>query len=88
MDVQVVLWICPTPDCGNYYGTSGTGDLSKIMNHNINMKPTYTRSICPDCHRFGRGVVERIPVTTTVRVPDGGEQLPSEVDKEAGSPVP
>lgn len=80
--IEVVLWVCPTKGCGNYYGTSGTGDLTKLMNHNINQKPTFPRSSCPDCHRFGRGQVERIPITTRVEVPNGREQIPSEVDQK------
>lgn len=85
MDVEVVLWVCPL--CGNYYGTSGTGDLTKLMNKSITQKSTFPRSTCPDCNRFGRGVVERVPITTTVKVPNGREQVSSEVDQEAGSTV-
>lgn len=86
-EIAVVLWVCPTPGCGNYYGTSGTGDLTKILNKSITNNPTFPRSTCPDCHRFGRGTVERIPVTTTVKVPDAGEQISSTSDQETGSPV-
>lgn len=88
MEIEVVLWACPTEGCGNYYGSSGTGDLSKMMNKDITQKPTFPRSICPDCHRFNRGDVERIPVTTTVKVSDGGEQIPSPTHEESTTAIP
>jgi len=83
VEINVALWICPTPGCGNYFGSSGTGDLSKMMNKSITQQPTFPRSICPDCHRLGRGTIERIPVTTTVKVPDVGEQISRAANQEA-----
>jgi predicted RNA-binding Zn-ribbon protein involved in translation (DUF1610 family) len=43
----VFVWLCP--DCGNYYGSSHAGDLTKKLNFNLQNKPTFARSRCPDC---------------------------------------
>lgn len=55
------LWICPQPECGNYYGTSSAGDLRKQFNQDSKAQVTFPRTRCPDCTR--RGIVsERVPV--------------------------
>lgn len=50
----VALYVCPNPECGNYFGSSTMGDLEK----EIVMAPSHARdagqirkyrSECPDC---------------------------------------
>jgi hypothetical protein len=54
--VRVVLWVCPTPGCGNYYASSSAGELDTEWNHDAKGKPTSARAQCPDCNRRGTRV--------------------------------
>lgn len=66
--MRLCVWVCPNPGCGNYYGASGAGDLSKRLNQDAKGNPTFARSICPDCREHGH-MVERIPLSIEVTVP-------------------
>jgi hypothetical protein len=50
------LYICPTPGCGNYYGSSSMPDLSRERKYSITHRPSGTRDECPDCKAEGRTV--------------------------------
>jgi hypothetical protein len=55
--VQVAVWVCPTPGCGNWYGSSSAGDLARAENRAPNGGPvTSTRDECPDCKVRGKRV--------------------------------
>lgn len=68
------IWACPTPECGNYYASSGyagqtldkevTGDRG--MNGEHTPEAGHSRAECPDCRARGRHV-ERIPVLVDIR---------------------
>lgn len=80
--VTVVVHVCPTPGCGNYFGSSSTpvnlaehfnekGDLT----HDQTFKPyddennrTFSRARCADCANSGRGEVMRVPKAVTITV--------------------
>lgn len=62
MKFEVIIWLCPTPECGNYYASSSRIDLKTAMNTRLNSsKATFPLSRCPDCR--DRGIdVDRVPV--------------------------
>jgi hypothetical protein len=41
----VTVWVCL--DCGSYYASSSTGDLTVQMNTNSKGEPTFPRARCP-----------------------------------------
>lgn len=49
----VTIWICPTEGCGNYFASSGAGDLTQAWNLDQHGKRTFKRSRCPACHVRG-----------------------------------
>lgn len=78
----VEVWVCPVPQCGNYWASSTNAalstDLQKEQNHEplgnrglwVGAAPvTGTRSDCPDCKALGRGTVQRVKCHTFVDVP-------------------
>lgn len=81
--VTISAYVCPTPGCGNYFGSCTMPDLTKEYSgpktENRHQVPAaqspvgiegvrHTRAACPDCR--GRGLdVERRLVTVNVRVP-------------------
>jgi hypothetical protein len=64
--VRVTVWTCPTPGCGNYYGSSSAGDLFESFNQDAQGRPTFPRSRCPDCRQRGLDV-DRQPHTLEAR---------------------
>lgn len=66
MIVKVLLYICPTEGCGNYYGSSAMGNMENIQTDS-HMRATFPRKRCPDCHIRGRDVM-REPVMINVEV--------------------
>jgi hypothetical protein len=57
----IEVWVCPTPDCTNYYGaeTIEGADLTERMNRDIKSKPTFSQAVCQSCKQ--RGItVERV----------------------------
>lgn len=69
MKAIVTIYVCPTEDCKNYYGSSRMGDMDKIQT-NHHMKPTFARKRCPECIIRGNEVM-RVPITVEVEVPTG-----------------
>lgn len=51
----VEVWVCPTPDCQNYYGAESIEgeDLAKHMNRDIKSKPTFSHAVCQACKHQG-----------------------------------
>lgn len=44
------FYVCPTPNCGNYYGSSGMPDLATSMTHGgESNERSRARDICPEC---------------------------------------
>lgn len=69
MEIDITVWVCPTPGCGNYYASSSAGDLSQLFNVKPNSsEKTFPRSRCPDCRDAGRGEVDRVRAVATVVV--------------------
>lgn len=74
----VGFYLCPTPGCGNYYGSSSMVDLSKevalgrpedhVPANNPGRIARHTRAECPDCRARGQRV-ERVLVATHVALP-------------------
>lgn len=67
---KVEVWVCPTDDCGNYYGASSAGRLDRYVTGdrgpNFERKgPGHPRSQCPDCG------ADREPHTLTVTFTHG-----------------
>jgi hypothetical protein len=58
--MRVIIWTCPTPGCGNYYGSSSARNLATDFN-SARDRESFPRSRCPDCTRRGMAV-ERIAV--------------------------
>lgn len=66
MDVEVEVWVCPTPGCGNYFASRAEGDLRQSHNREPNHgKATTSRAECPDCRDRGDRV-ERVLCGATV----------------------
>jgi hypothetical protein len=78
---EIRVYVCPTPDCANFYGSSSMGDLTQKLNHRTSMrnlanedpsewgKVTGSRAECPYCR--DRGIkVERELHVLTVTTPD------------------
>lgn len=80
--IQITVWVCPTPGCGNYFASSGAPDLSQEKTgkkvedvaeweKKTGQRHTHMRSACPDCKALRNGLlVDRKPVTTRVVVPE------------------
>lgn len=74
MQVAVRVWVCPTPSCGNFYGSSSAPDLVTAVNRRSAMrnladedpsewsKITSTRDECPDCRARGTLDAEGNPI--------------------------
>lgn len=62
MKIEVTVWVCPR--CGNYFGSTSTGNLRKFWNRDHKGKKTHRRSECPNC--IG---VTRQPRTFTLEIP-------------------
>lgn len=74
---QVIVYICPTPGCGNHYASQNfRSDRSTIeaMQHRRGQNDgeqvqSHTRVACPSC-RLLRGIdVQRVPYVVTQVVP-------------------
>lgn len=86
--INIEVYVCPTPGCGNYYGASGIerlplGDeftgprMEDKAAHEINHGSQFrhSRAACPDCRQ--RGVaVERALIRMEVRLPDDPPPTP------------
>jgi hypothetical protein len=70
--VIIVVYACPTPGCGNYFGSSSSGDMAEVMgqsNGNFEPRPEsswFKRVECPDCRQRGKKV-ERVRVEFETR---------------------
>lgn len=70
MEREIVVWVCPTSDCGNYYAASSAGDLASKLtgDRGINWETwperAHPRSQCPDCE------ADRIPILVRLEVPE------------------
>lgn len=82
----VRVYVCPTPHCGDYFGTGTMEDLTKIFTGpKTEDKPNllektgsdarHTRAACPSCRVRGTHV-ERILMETVLRVPVAGPPTP------------
>lgn len=75
--LEIELYACPTPDCGNYFGVAGMADLAGrvIGTKSLNYEPKpesehRTGATCPYCFIAGKRV-ERVRVSTFAFVPLG-----------------
>jgi len=83
---MVRVYICPHPDCDDYYGATGTRlegmpNFESSMKHDTTSDPanpriTSHRIDCPTCRAVGRGVITRVPHDLAVQV----EELPTVVN--------
>lgn len=76
---EVEVYVCPEPECGNYYGTNAmpelgeqfTGpkldDQSKLESV-TGSRYRHSRAACPDCRMRGKSV-ERVRVKARVAIP-------------------
>jgi hypothetical protein len=76
---SVTMWVCPTPNCGNFYGSSHDADLTaqftgpKVENRGeleaVTGSPhKHNRAECPDCRQ--RGIkAQRVPTVVRVTLP-------------------
>jgi hypothetical protein len=59
---MVLIYVCPTEGCNNYYGASSMPDLSKekvfpsTANGGMHVPARFTRDECPDCRQNGKSV--------------------------------
>ncbi len=83
---QIEVYVCPTPQCGSYYGHSNMPDLGSwftgpktedmgALEDATGSKYRHSRAACPDCRRSGREV-ERVRVTVLIEVPETGPPTP------------
>lgn len=82
----IFVYVCPTPECGDYYGSGNMPDLSTSWNgpkvedqgeREMKGQSRYTnnRQSCPACRE--RGVdVQRVLIQTQVPVPKQGPPTP------------
>jgi hypothetical protein len=84
---KITVYVCPTPGCPDYFGSSTMGDLSQeftgpmVENRAKLTEETgspykHSRAECPTCRIKGIKV-ERVPLTTTLKVPAVGPPTPS-----------
>jgi hypothetical protein len=84
---QIAVYICPTPDCGNYYGTSLMPDLTKefsgvklddagSLEAKGQSRYKQSRAECPDCRACGRGRIVRVLTRVNVAIPVIGPEAP------------
>lgn len=73
--MSIIVYVCPTPGCGNYFGSSNSGDLSTqvVAQKGANYEPRdpsrwHARSACPDCRQRGKSV-EREKVVVVLAPP-------------------
>lgn len=81
--VVVSLYVCPTPGCGNFYGSKSMPDLAAAkVEPPVDNKAAwleshpgdpvkFMRAECPDCRQRGHRV-ERVLYTQTIVVPVPG----------------
>lgn len=80
MERVIAVWMCPHPDCENYYASSSQEHLDLNGEPNYQADTNHTlwggtrvvvshRGDCPDCKRTGRGTVKRVRVRVAVPVP-------------------
>lgn len=92
----ITVYICPTPECGDYYGSNGMGDLSKEftgpkvedkgkLEQETGSPYRHSRAECPTCRTERQIHVERIPITVTVAVPVIGPPIPPLPPRVGGS---
>lgn len=86
--MEIKLFICPTPDCGNYYGSSSTpADLTqhlsgpKVENRASQQDTTGSpwtgaRSDCPDCRERTGDRITRELVVIEVPLPEPRTPVP------------
>lgn len=82
----ILVYVCPTPECGDYYGSANMPDLSSAWNgpkiedqgeREMKGQSRYTnnRQSCPSCRE--RGIdVQRVLIQTQVPVPKQGPPTP------------
>lgn len=86
---QIAVYVCPTPGCGNYYGTNAMPDLTKefsgaklddagAIEAKGQSRFKQSRADCPDCRARGLGRIERVRVNVNVGVQATGS-APSEL---------
>ena len=61
--MTLTIWVCP--NCGNYYGSSDTGDLSTQWNTDKKNQKTFRRSRCPT-RTCAVEDIHRVPVRVEV----------------------
>jgi hypothetical protein len=82
----VELYVCPTPDCPDYYGVPGMPNLHQeftgpkiedraALELSTGYQVRHTRAECPTCRGRGRQV-ERVLVRAAVEVPAAGVPTP------------
>lgn len=70
---KIVVYVCPTEDCGNYYAAPtfipARTDLKKMQHHRSQndgaLEASHTRLECPDCRTIRNLHVERVPYVVT-----------------------
>lgn len=83
---KINVYVCPTPNCGNYYGVAGMPNLSREftgpkvedrahLEEATGSQMRHTRAECPDCRANGI-FVERVLVAMIAVVPQIGPSTP------------
>jgi hypothetical protein len=79
---RIEVYVCPTPDCPDFYGAAGQNDLHErftgpkaedraALRESTGSSNRHSRAQCPTCRQ--RGIqVERVLVGATVLVPTEG----------------
>lgn len=82
----IYVYVCPTPDCGDYYGSGNMPDLAHCWNgpkvedqqdrqEKTGSRYTNNRQSCPSC-RLRQIHVQRVLIKTQVPVPKVGPPTP------------
>lgn len=75
----VEVWVCPTPGCGDYYGSSTAGDLTKQhsgpkvedrakLKEETGSPWKHNRAECPSCRQRGQKI-QRQRVRVKIELP-------------------
>lgn len=81
------VYVCPTPGCDNYYGSTDMGDLGSqftgpktedkfALQATTGSTARHTRAACPFCRVRGRHV-ERVRMSLQIAVPTTGPATPA-----------
>jgi hypothetical protein len=84
---RVEVYVCPTPGCGNFYGSSDmpaleaefTGPKTEdgsALEMKTGSRFRHSRAECPDCRLKGLGRVVRVRRAVTIQVPVKGPPAP------------